>query len=600
MKKLLCAFLALCLTAGLTLVQAGTAETPYEAVVANPRLSDRLNLRQKPDEKADSLGRFYSGTPVTVYDTVPDGQGQEWAKVEIGLYTGGATVSGYMLAQYLMAMNRNYEAPQLFHTASPAARQTALLSAARNNAGKVGYCAETVYVLGDIGDDWRFVINSDYSSGGFVRAARLKEPRILVESAYAVCHCGGPVAVYQDKNLKKQEGTLYEGAPVQVVDYSRTGGWAAVQCYGVSRSWRDDGQQVNLSGYVPVEDILVFRQPWQVSARMKTGVTLEEFTLDDPQTYKIPCGASLTVAGELNGNYLAVYGGEGEYAAGWVPKSKIKLTDRTAGLNGVDRLGYCWVSMDDWEGYPAAAYPGKTEEAERTWAERMEIIGEGSDGSWLQVRNEQYGCFYIDSWVRGIRFLKNGDLFHELGTVLMPGEWMVDGLWFLTVEPGQEAKMTVREDEKTWEFETLAGEKTEYYSFFFKKNTAVTLNGGVLTAMTESNAPRLTPKALPNYTDDTPVFEGSGRYFCDAQVTGDNTWFSYYIQPLSGNGESWFQITDLFTGVGEDGALLSGVLETERFDDADAPLQSEWGFELRPGQFLEVHNCRVVLCFGNG
>ena len=45
----------------------GDADTDgYLAVVANPNLSDRLNLREKPDAGSKSLGRFYSGTPVYV------------------------------------------------------------------------------------------------------------------------------------------------------------------------------------------------------------------------------------------------------------------------------------------------------------------------------------------------------------------------------------------------------------------------------------------------------------------------------------------------------------------------------------------------------
>jgi len=39
----------------------------YQAVVANPNAADRLNLREKPDTDSKTLGRFYSGTPVTVH-----------------------------------------------------------------------------------------------------------------------------------------------------------------------------------------------------------------------------------------------------------------------------------------------------------------------------------------------------------------------------------------------------------------------------------------------------------------------------------------------------------------------------------------------------
>ena len=49
------------------------------AVVCNPDPNDRLHLRTKPSREADSLGKFWNGTPVRVLDE-RDG----WCQVEIG------------------------------------------------------------------------------------------------------------------------------------------------------------------------------------------------------------------------------------------------------------------------------------------------------------------------------------------------------------------------------------------------------------------------------------------------------------------------------------------------------------------------------------
>ena len=61
------------------------------AVVNNPNPTDRLYLREKPDRKSVSLGKFYNRTPVYV-DEIRD----EWAHVTIG-----RDLSGWMMTKYL-------------------------------------------------------------------------------------------------------------------------------------------------------------------------------------------------------------------------------------------------------------------------------------------------------------------------------------------------------------------------------------------------------------------------------------------------------------------------------------------------------------------
>jgi len=61
------------------------------AVVNNPNPTDRLYLREKPDRKSVSLGKFYNRTPVYV-----DEIRGEWAHVTIG-----RDLSGWMMTKYL-------------------------------------------------------------------------------------------------------------------------------------------------------------------------------------------------------------------------------------------------------------------------------------------------------------------------------------------------------------------------------------------------------------------------------------------------------------------------------------------------------------------
>ena len=63
------------------------------AVVNNPDSKDRLHLRTAPKKGADSLGKFYNGTPVQVIEELGD-----WCHVRIGL---DGHLEGYMMTRYL-------------------------------------------------------------------------------------------------------------------------------------------------------------------------------------------------------------------------------------------------------------------------------------------------------------------------------------------------------------------------------------------------------------------------------------------------------------------------------------------------------------------
>lgn len=68
-------------------------DTDGWAVVNNPDPKDRLHLRVQPKRSAESLGKFYNGTPVQVHETKGD-----WCRVTIGL---DGRLEGWMMKEYL-------------------------------------------------------------------------------------------------------------------------------------------------------------------------------------------------------------------------------------------------------------------------------------------------------------------------------------------------------------------------------------------------------------------------------------------------------------------------------------------------------------------
>lgn len=71
-----------------------TARYPVETlrIVVNPNMTDRLNLRQEPDGRSPSFGKYYTGTVVHVQDSA-----NGWSYVNVG------TEGGYMKNDYLVS-----------------------------------------------------------------------------------------------------------------------------------------------------------------------------------------------------------------------------------------------------------------------------------------------------------------------------------------------------------------------------------------------------------------------------------------------------------------------------------------------------------------
>ena len=140
------------------------------AIVANPDPNDRLNLRAAPSEEAVSLGKFYNWTPVNVLEKRADG----WCRVEIG-EEGCGKASGYMKTAYLAfgaemdLVDSGIEIHEVAHDAVIEEVPGGADECVR--AMKKG---EVLYVLGDIGEEYCFVMTRSLT-GYFPRWALSKD-----------------------------------------------------------------------------------------------------------------------------------------------------------------------------------------------------------------------------------------------------------------------------------------------------------------------------------------------------------------------------------------------------------------------------------------
>ncbi|MBR1585506.1 MAG: SH3 domain-containing protein [Clostridia bacterium] len=601
MKKFLLLFLAaLCLTPLGCRAEKENGLIPYQAVIANPLVADRLNVREQPNAASASLGRFYSGTPVTVLDETTDGDGTVWARVQVhgGQWSNASVlVEGYAMKQYLMRKNRNYGAPGLLVTAMPVDSRVVLRETPSGQGGQVAVISGRVNVLGDVGDDWRYVQRIGSDLHGYVRTAQLTDRVTEIPDAFVIPADGGDrVTLYQDKELTREAGVLYAGVPVRVTDYTRAG-WAWVESYGDLNDHYERHSANKMAGYVHQEDLTVFVQPWQVTEKMKDAYALRELSLADGAI--VPQGAALTVLGETQDRYWALYGSMMDFGvAGMVEKSSVQLTGRYAGIHGGGRMGYADLPIGvDEEGYaeafPIYTVPGDQEHS--TWNRLAQLV-RPVDGGMLQLRQRGEGNFFAPA--EGVRLILEEDLWHDADREIAVGENRIAGeddagLWLLTVEPGKEAALTLTKTETALPevYHAAAGDQPVYYTVYIPAGTQVTLTGeGVLTAARQGSLPvLLNPDDPGDPMEDEALFSGSGRFFCDAQLPDEHNYFDYRLEPMPGAEEdAWAKVTSLFSD-GEDAAL-----------DEAALIDPEMMVEINAGEFLELHNCVLYVNYGNG
>ncbi len=585
MRKLLCAALAAVML--LALLPAARGETPetYDAVAVCADLSERIEMKKKPEAESEPVCLIYGGTPVTVLN---GDMGNGFALVAV------EGVAGYLPADRLMRKNRNYGAPELLFRAEVKKKAGAELRTAPDaSADDSGTARESVYLLADMGNGWRYVMTNEKDRCGFVPAEELKDEEIYAEGAFLVPADGGDrVTVYADERMEIPAGFYYAGSGVYVEGCSPDGGYRVYCCGGITG---EDGD--GPMGYVRREDVQIFVQPWEIVGRAVKGTVLEDLELGKTGPF-LPQGASLVIAGEYDGQYHIVFDDPetGLTCSRLVEKALVQATDVQADRHQPPRIAYGLLTASEDEGFTLLDRENEDECA--PWEAESglcEIIGEGED--WYQARKLFEPNFFIEK--TGVRIITA--LYPAATEKKGAGEWTVqeadEGLWLLTVEAGAEAHYVATMDEIVDEITASPSSGAAHYSVYLVPGMDITLTGdAVLTPASEDSLPVILPRHPADMYTETVIFSGSGRFFCELQLPDYSNYFSYLVRPLPGAEESRVRVFTLFCD--PDGFAES---ETVILTDPDESFaENGWLVDLVPGQFLELENCTVEICYGNG
>ncbi len=534
-------------------------ETAYRtAVVANHNVADRLILRSKPSTSGKVLGRMYSGTPVTILSD--DG---EWCKVQLG------DLTGYMMTGYLAYEIPDYSLPRLFYTARTEGKLDAPIYGRASTSGQVltniaGYA--DVYVLGDINDDWRYVLHRDQYGRehyGYMRSTHLNKTLMNVEAlVYG--------SIYSDKNLKKETGArLYGNARAKVTEANRNSGWAKIEVLDAGGSaWQ---------GYVAQNQLNIFSYSWQSNWNyIRTGKVTSSLSLVNrwqDQPLLCPAGTTVIIQGEDDNHYFVELDG---YMA-LVEKHLIPTVEaRHWGQGSTPYLGFALLRPGD----------------ERLWSHNAlsRIIGDTGDQYQLEELSGSTPSF-MDK--ENVLVLMNEDL-RKYDLSLPEGAFTVDAthsaIWHFVVQEGCLATLSM--ENEIWNIHIENKQFTEgSYSYYLPEGTKGTLSGAVWSCE-EARTPDIKLyTCFPEEALDI-AFQGSARYYCDWQISYLTQSFGYCAQPIPGSEESYFIISSLNS--------LDGEKQEYKVDLYHLEGEEDNCFHLLPGEFVEMKNCILYYNFGHG
>ena len=210
-----------------------------EGWVLNSGEGYRLNLRDEPSPTARSLGKYYTGTPVTLTGKVTDGYAQ--------VLLAGTTI-GWLDVRFLTLDGQGFvpELPTVtIKNRGSGANLRSGPASAYSRLGWYGHGTEVI-ILGVRADGWYHVMVDE--KVGYIAESMLSgsfrfdygtdsdDPRLTDNMAdgSAVCYlntrtAGGQLHLRKEASTSaKSLGLFYTGTPATVISYTRTG-WAYVR-----------------------------------------------------------------------------------------------------------------------------------------------------------------------------------------------------------------------------------------------------------------------------------------------------------------------------------------------------------------------------------
>lgn len=590
MKKWLALILILCLLP----IGAFADEDEGYALISNAKITDRLNLRKAPSSDSETLGRFYNGTVVEVME-----KGETWSYVRVGY-----RLWGYMMNEYLTF----FSDPDGFALGGEMEGWQQNVFCARLQTGAAVYDSmntrdmlqtvtgdETVYVLGDINDDWLLCSLSQNWGSVYVRRQDIIR---RYNDALAVVVSSKPesmISLRADaRDSAKVLGKYYGGTVVSVLETRNGFSHVAVIGEGRNYSTYDAREQSGfLEGWIKLDYLrLGARADW---IGMDNCLTLAYVKALEAAVYDhdgnvigmLAQGMRMLVLGYAGEDgFYHVDTGDGDPVLIKEKDVEILTGESTPGDMPVlgygvirDRLPY----EETWGFVPWYEYCDKDAVCGELWDDAMvAVLSVGNQ--WVQVYRrgedayiprENVNLYLLDECM--------GDAQAAAGTYHVGTEYFREGLYTFTGETGDEMTVTYA-DGKVRSFGAAGGS----YTLYLHAGDMVTLTGGLL-------APLAHPEMLLTAKQDT--YAGSGRYLCGEQLRSGAYW-DYQICPLNPDEESWYEISTLSHEIDGDGYCTRVSLSEDQsvFDS----INSTQLITLYDGEMLEFHNCILRIHFGNG
>lgn len=284
------------------------------AFIRNPQSGFRLNLRTGPSSSYTSLGKYYTGTPVTLMGESRGG----YLRVRIG------SVTGWVDARFITDDGWSFTSELPHVTITNPGGGANLRDGASTSAMRIGWYPHgaSVTILGVREDEWYHVAvagQTGYMSSTLLSrtfpwhmGADSDAPAISGSTSASGANMFTTTATHLRASASasaRSLGVFYSGCPVSVISYTRTG-WAYVRI-GELSGYVDTG---SLSATAPIRtgQTRTIINPYGTGLNLRTMPTTDSTVLFLCRNY-----ASVCVLGDLADDWCyVVVDGQAGYMMG--------------------------------------------------------------------------------------------------------------------------------------------------------------------------------------------------------------------------------------------------------------------------------------------